>query len=150
ILAVTTLVPILQVALSSAEIRGGFTMGEPWITSYYMMIAFFIMRYRIKSIERDRVVAKVEMEKRKLAGLARIFMILSDFTNTPVQSIEFASWLISSGHLEPEKVVEILQNCVSRFRELNAIFRRFENDIDWRKTEEGFDALSELNRLLPK
>lgn len=136
---------VVQYANFPVDIRASFPVQEPWSMILYCVIAFFILRYRLRSIELQRKVAQMFAERKALDDLARIFLGMRDLTNTPLQAVEITSKLLASGHLSQQEASEYLEKSMIRLREVSELLTIYEKNIDWNHTTSSFDAITSLH-----
>src|SRR6185503_10536011 len=76
------------------EIQRGFPVGEPWLILVYALFAGVLLVYRRRGLAIERDLLRVQAEAAANAKLARAFLRLSDYANTPIQTIAFATELL--------------------------------------------------------
>jgi len=126
--------------IMSPELQIVFSAQEPWISLIYAVVAFFVLRHRLKAIELERTIERMASERRALADLAHLFLGLRDLTNTPLQSIELTAGLLGTNNLTPTEAAAQLERSMIQLRELSQILTAYEMDIDWSHTASSFDA----------
>jgi hypothetical protein len=109
-------------------------IAEPWAILIYAVFAFAILGYRLHSVSLARRVLRMRTESLATQRLARTFLALRDFTNTPLQTIELAGNIVRKRcpHLVP--VVDRIDRSLDRLYRLNHAFSVYESQIEW--TEE--------------
>jgi hypothetical protein len=156
-LAVAMLAPPLDVGLVSIAgftgsalakfyfldpaIQRGFPVGEPWLILVYALFAGVLLVYRIRGLAIEREVLRLQAEAAASDQLARTFLRLSDYANTPIQTIAFATELLRArnrGDLTP--VLDRLTRAVDRLQELSEALTRHQKAHHWSPGEESLDA----------
>jgi len=148
VIGVSTIVPVLQTQISSEVIRGGFTDVEPWLTLIYTMCGFFIFRYRMKSIERKAELIRLESERKALNELNHIFLALRDFTNSPLQSVEFVASLLELNEINREDAAKHLRIFLAELDKLNHVLNTYGANRVWSTSDVSFDPLRVINQRL--
>lgn len=148
VIALCALNPTVQTLLASSEIRANYPQSEPWVSIVYAMVAFFVLRHRLRENELARKVSALEGERRTIEHVAQIFLGLRDLTNTPLQSITTTAWLLKRGHVTPTEAAEHLDSALVQLRELSEILKTYEHEVDYRPTDHAFDAVKFLQEKL--
>ena len=110
-------------------------IGEPWTILIYGVFAFAMLAYRVHSVALARRVLRVRTESIATQRLARTFLALRDFTNTPLQTIEFAVKIVRKQCPESGPVVDRIDRCIDRLYRLNHAFSVYESQIEWTDKE---------------
>jgi len=110
-------------------------IGEPWTILIYGVFAFAILAYRVHSVALARRVLRMRTESIATQRLARTFLALRDFTNTPLQTIELAAKILRARCPEVAPVVDRIDRCIDRLYRLNHAFSVYESQIEWTEKE---------------
>jgi len=111
-----------------------FAIGEPWTIVIYALFAMALLAYRAQRIALARRMFRIRSESIATQRLARAFLALRDFTNTPLQTIELASGILHRQHPELGPILDRIDRSVDRLYRLNNTFSVYESQIEW--TEE--------------
>jgi len=111
-----------------------FAIGEPWTILIYAVFALALLAYRAQRIALARRMFRVRTESIATQRLARAFLALRDFTNTPLQTIELAAVILRRQHPELAPILDRIDRSVDRLYRLNNTFSVYESQIEW--TEE--------------
>jgi hypothetical protein len=106
-------------------------IGEPWVIVVYAIFAIAMLGYRVHSVSLARRMLRVRTESIATQRLARTFLALRDFTNTPLQTIELAAGILRNrcGHLGP--VLDRIDRSLDRLYRLNHAFSVYESQLAW-------------------
>ena len=116
------------------ELQRRFPIGEPWTILIYALFALALLAYRAQRIALARRMLRVRTESIATQRLARAFLALRDFTNTPLQTIELAAVILRRQHPELAPILDRIDRSVDRLYRLNNTFSVYESQIEW--TEE--------------
>ena len=109
-------------------------ISEPWAILIYAVFAFAILGYRLHSVSLARRMLRMRTESIATQRLARTFLAVRDFTNTPLQTIELAGNIVRKRCPELAPVVDRIDRSIDRLYRLNHAFSVYESQIEW--TEE--------------
>jgi len=127
-------VPLLKYLTLSAELQQHFPVGEPWTILIYGLFALALLGYRAHRVALARRMLRIRTESIATQRLARAFLALRDFTNTPLQTIELSAYVVRQHHPELGPVIDRIDRSVDRLYRLNNAFSVYEAQIEW--TEE--------------
>jgi hypothetical protein len=122
-------------------IQRGFPVGEPWLMLIYALFAGTLLVFRVRGLAIEREMLRVQAEAAASEQLARTFLRLSDYANTPIQTIAFATALLRAQHrddLEPS--LARLKRAVDRLRGLSEALARYQKAHRWSPGEESLDS----------
>jgi hypothetical protein len=155
-LAVPMLAPQLGVGLASIagfaaiaigkfyfldpEIHRGFPVGEPWFILIYAVFGGVLLIYRLRSLALEREMLRVQAEAAATDQLARTFVRLRDYTNTPIQTIAFTTELLRAKTHDLEPTLDRLERAVERLTELSHALTSYEDAHKWSPGDESLDA----------
>jgi hypothetical protein len=156
ILAVPMLAPQLGVGLTSIagfaataigkfyfldpEIHRGFPMGEPWFVLIYALFGAVLLVYRLRSIALEREMLRVQAEAAAAAQLARTFLRLRNYTNTPIQTIAFTTELLRAKNYDLKPTLDRLERAVHKLTEFSRALSSYEKAHKWGPGEESLEA----------
>jgi len=106
-------------------------MGEPWVIFIYAMFAVAMLVYRVHSVALSRRMLRVRTESIATQRLARTFLALRDFTNTPLQTIELAAKIVRKRCPEMTPTLDRVDRSIDRLYRLNHAFSVYESQIEW-------------------
>jgi hypothetical protein len=128
--------------------------AEPWMTLVYAGVAATLLGLRGLRIKVIRELARARAEADALARVARLFLAVRDQTNTPLQTLTFATALLARRLPESVALLARMNNAIARLRELSSVFAATEawpreevrTDVDLAREIEA--AARELARTL--
>jgi hypothetical protein len=155
-LAVPMLAPQLGVGLASIagfaamavakfyfldpEIQHGFPVGEPWFVLIYAAFAGVLLVFRLRGLALEREKLRVQAEAAAADQLARTFLRLRDYTNTPIQTIAFTIELLRVKHSDLKPALDRLARAVEKLSELSDALTRYDKSHNWGPGDESLDA----------
>jgi len=155
-LAVSLLAPQLGVGLASIagfaamaigkfyfldpEIQRGFPVGEPWLILIYALFAGVLLIYRLRGLALEREMLRIHAEAAAAEQLARTFLRVSDYSNTPIQTIAFTTELLRAKTHDLKPTLDRLERAVEKLTELSHALTRYENAHKWSPGDESLDA----------
>jgi hypothetical protein len=155
-LAVSLLAPQLGVGLASIagfaamaigkfyfldpEIQRGFPVGEPWLILIYALFAGVLLIYRLRGLALEREMLRIQAEAAAAEQLARTFVRLSDYSNTPIQTIAFTTELLRAKTHDLQPTLDRLDRAVEKLTELSHALTRYEDAHKWSPGDESLDA----------
>jgi hypothetical protein len=155
-LAVALLAPQLEVGLASIagfaamaigkfyfldpEIQRGFPVGEPWLILIYALFAGVMLIYRLHGLALEREMLRIQAEAAAAEQLARTFLRVSDYSNTPIQTIAFTTELLRAKTHDLKPTLDRLDRAVEKLTELSHALTRYEDAHKWSTGDESLDA----------
>jgi hypothetical protein len=156
-LAVALLAPQLGVGLASIagfaataiakfyfldpDIQRKIPVGEPWFVLIYALFAGVLLIYRRRGLALEQEMLRVQAETAAAEQLARTFLRLRDYTNTPIQTIVFTIELLRAKHHDLKPALDRLERAVKKLTELSRALTRYEKAHNWSPGEESLDAM---------
>jgi len=122
---------LLRYATLSAALQQRLPIAEPWVIFIYAIFALAMLGYRVHSVDLARRVLRVRTESIATQRLARTFLALRDFTNTPLQTIELSAHIIRARCPEVGQVLDRVDRSIERLYRLNRALAVYESRIDW-------------------
>lgn len=135
---------LLQWTLFTLPVRSHLAAGEPWTTLVYCVFGVVLLIQFHRRYVLEREFAHAEANALALERLARTFLVVRDFTNTPLQTILFTAQLVALRHPQVSQELKPIEDAISRLRELNAYLSRHDAAIRWDKAAESIDATALL------
>jgi hypothetical protein len=162
-LAVAMLAPQLGVGLASIagfaataigkfyfldpEIQRGFPVGEPWFILIYALFGAVLLIYRLRGMALEREMLRVQAEAAAAERLARTFLRLRDYTNTPIQTIAFTTELLRAKNHDLKPILDRLERAVDKLTELGHALNSYENAHKWSPGDESLAAMMMAEQL---
>jgi hypothetical protein len=122
------------------EIQRGFPVGEPWFILIYALFGAVLLIYRLRGMALEREMLHVQAEAAAAEQLARTFVRLRDYTNTPIQTIGFTAALLRAKNHDLKPILDRLERAVDKLTELSHALTSYENAHKWSPGEESLDA----------
>jgi hypothetical protein len=123
-----------------SDIQRGFPVGEPWFILVYALFGAVLLIYRLRGMAMEREMLRVQAEAAAAQQLARTFLRLRDYTNTPIQTIAFTTELLRAKHHDLKPVLDRLERAVDKLTELSDALTGYENAHKWSPGDESLDA----------
>jgi hypothetical protein len=120
---------------------------EPWVTLIYGGVALALLAYRVRTHRMEVRLRRARAEAEALERLARLFLVVRDAANTPLQTLELSLAVLRRRSSESEPTLASMERAARRLR---ALFQRLSGAdplLVWREGEESFDAEAVLRRL---
>jgi hypothetical protein len=159
---VALLAPEIWVGLPSVAIYGGlcviqmhtfseaalsrFAIGEPMASIIIGVFSGALLVYRLKRLALERELVRAHTEEQSMATFAKTMLAIRDLSNTPLQTIAFAS---AAARIEYPAATPALDRIDAALAEIKAIgerLREYERGIAWMSDDESFDAAAWLER----
>jgi hypothetical protein len=117
-------------------------VGEPWLILIYALFAGVLLVYRLRGLASEREMLRVQAEAAASEQLALTFLRLSDYANTPIQTIAFATALLNTRNRDNDlaPILERLKRAVDSLKELSDALNRYQKTHRWSPGEESLDA----------
>jgi len=119
------------------DIQHGFPLGEPWFILIYALFGAGLLIYRLRSIALERDVLRVQAEAAAAEHLARTFLRLRNYANTPIQTIAFTTELLRAKHDDLTPILDRLQRAVNELTEVSHALDRHEIAHRWSPGDES-------------
>jgi len=121
-------------------------ISEPWAIIIYAIFAVAILGYRVHSVSLSRRVFRMRTESIATQRLARTFLALRDFTNTPLQTIELAAYIVRKRCPDLAPVLDRIERSIDRLYRLNHALSVYESQLEWTDDEVSPDPSVVVNR----
>jgi hypothetical protein len=122
------------------EIQRRFPVGEPWIVLVYALFGSVLLAYRLRGLTLEREMLRLHAETAAAEKLARTFLRLRDYANTPIQTIAFTTVLLRAGHPELTTVLDRLERAAARLSRLSRVLTRYASAHNWHSGDESLDV----------
>jgi hypothetical protein len=142
-----TAMPIAKFYVLDPEIQRRFPAGEPWLILFYALFGSVLLAYRLRSVALERETLRLHAEAAAVEQLARIFLHLRDYANTPIQTIAFTTEWLRIRHPDLKPDLERLERAVERLMELSRALTRYEAEHRWHPGDESPDAATLAEQL---
>ena len=116
---------------------------EPIPRTHYAAIVIFslaLLAYRLHAQHLERRFMTMRSETAASERLARTFLAVRDFTNTPLQTIQLANEVIRKREPTLAPVVDRIDRSVDRLFRLNQTFAAYEGHLKWTPADVSPDA----------
>jgi hypothetical protein len=132
-------VPIVQLAVFDPTMHATFGWREALVLGIYGTFASVLLFYRLRSLEVERKLVRAETEAADARHSARVLLAVRDLSNTPLQTIAFASALLRRHDPEEAASLDRIDRALDRLRALHRPLKAYETDLEWRPGDESFD-----------
>jgi hypothetical protein len=122
------------------EIQRGFPVGEPWFVLIYALFGGVLLIYRLRGMALEREMLRMQAEAAAAEQLARTFVRMRDYTNTPIQTIAFTTELLRAKNHDLKPILDRLERAVDKLTELSHALTSYENAHKWSPGDESLDA----------
>jgi len=122
---------VIRYLTLSAALQQRLPISEPWAILIYAVFAVAILGYRVHSVRLARRMFRIRTESIATQRLARTFLSLRDFTNTPLQTIELASNIVRKRCPDLAPLVDRIDRSLDRLYRLNQAFSVYESQLEW-------------------
>jgi signal transduction histidine kinase len=122
------------------EIQRGFPVGEPWFVLIYALFGAVLLIYRLRGLALEREMLRMQAEAAAAEQLARTFLRLRNYTNTPLQTIAFTTELLRAKHEDLKHILDRLERAGDKLTELSHALNRYENAHKWSPGEESLEV----------
>jgi hypothetical protein len=123
-----------------------FAIGEPWTILIYGLFGGALLVYRLQGQALERRVLRLSSETAVSERLARTFLAVRDFTNTPLQTIELSTQAIRRTNPELGLTLDRIDRSVDRLFRLNHTFSTYESHLKWTDSDVSLDPDALIGR----
>jgi hypothetical protein len=110
------------------------------------VFALAMLAYRVHSVALSRRMLRVRSESLATQRLARTFLSLRDFTNTPLQTIELAAKVLRWQCPDKAPMLDRIDRSIDRLYRLNHAFSVYEAQIEWTDNDLSPDPSGVVDR----
>jgi hypothetical protein len=127
------------------EIQRRLPVGEPWFVLIFAMFSGVLLVYRLRGLAFERDVLRLQAEAAVAADVARGFLRLRDYANTPIQTIVFATEVLRRRHPDLEPILLRIDRAAARLMVLSRALKSYESMNSWNPGDRSTDraALSD-------
>jgi hypothetical protein len=152
-LAVPLVAPELKVGLASIagfagmaiakfyvldpQIQRSLPVGEPWFVLIFAIFGAVLLVYRLRGLAFERDVLRLQAEAAVTAQVARGFLRLRDYANTPIQTIVFATEVLRRRNPNLEPILVCIDRATARLMELTRALKSYESMNDWSPNDQS-------------
>ena len=122
---------VLRYATLTAVQQQRLPIAEPWTIFIYAVFALAMLGYRVHSVSLARRMLRMRTDAIATQRLARTFLALRDFTNTPLQTLEFGVHVVRARCPEMTPILDRMDRSIDRLCRLNRALAAYESRIDW-------------------
>jgi len=122
------------------EIHRGFPVGEPWFILIYALFGAVLLIYRLRGMVLERNMLRAQAEAIAAGQLARTFMRVRNYTNTPIQTIAFTTELLRAKTHDLKPILDRLERAVDKLTECSRLLGSYENAHTWSRGDESLEA----------
>jgi hypothetical protein len=128
--------------------QANLPISEPWAILIYAVFAVAILGYRVHSVSLSRRMFRMRTESVATQRMARTFLALRDFTNTPLQTIELATNIVRKRCPDLGPMLDRIDRSIDRLYRLNHALSMYESHLEWTDDEVSPDASGLVTRSL--
>ncbi|NUO54629.1 MAG: hypothetical protein HOV80_37795 [Polyangiaceae bacterium] len=136
--------PIVELAFFDPTMHAMLGWQEAMVLAIYGTFALVLLFFRVRSLDVERKLVRAQTEATDARQSARVLMAVRDLSNTPLQSIEFASAILRRHEPEEAPSLDRIDRALDRLRSLHRPLKVYESDLEWRPGDESFDPESVL------
>jgi hypothetical protein len=128
------------------EIQRRLPVGEPWFVLIFAIFGGVLLVYRLRGLAFERDVLRLQAEAAVAAQVARGFLRLRDYANTPIQTIVFATALLRKRNPDLEPILACIDRAATRLMELSRALRSYDAMNSWSPSDQSSDAAALTNQ----
>jgi hypothetical protein len=121
------------------EIQRRLPVGEPWFVLIFAIFGGVLLVYRLRGLAFERAVLRLQAEAAVGAHIARGFLRLRDYANTPIQTIIFATELLRRRNPDLEPILVRIDRATKRLMELTRALRSYDSMNSWNPSGQPTD-----------
>jgi hypothetical protein len=129
-------------------IQQGFPMGEPWLILFYGGFGGVLLVYRLRSVALERETLRLHAETMAAQHLARAFLRLRDYANTPIQTIQLTADFVRVHSPDLGPALDRLDRATRGLTELSRALTRYESALRWSPDDESPDTAALIEAAL--
>jgi hypothetical protein len=137
---------LIQLDSVPPQLRGGIGVAEPWATVAWGVFAVALLGFRLRSLAIERAAAAARAETEALQRLAQTAVAVRDLANTPLQTLELCTALVSA----PPAVLARIHNALHRLRALGQTLSRYDAALTWSEGEVSPDSAAIVAPRAPR
>ena len=128
------------------DIQRRLPIGEPWFVLIYAMFGGVLLVYRLRGLAFERDVLRLQAEATVAADVARGFLRLRDYANTPIQTIVFATELLRRRNPELEPILRRIDRATARLMEISRALKSYESMNSWNPGDRSSGRAAQSDR----
>src|SRR4051812_38470356 len=109
---------MIQLMLFPPSVQAHLPPGEFVVLLIYAIFAIALLVYRVRAVARQRALLGARAEAAAAQRLARAFLAIRDFSNSPLQTITLGLALLHRGQAQFGPIIERMERSLARLREL--------------------------------
>ena len=141
---------VVQMQTFSDAAIARFAIGEPVASIIIGSFAAVLLVYRLKRLDLERELVRAHTEEKSLAAFAKTMLAIRDLSNTPLQTIAFASAAARIEYPEATPALDRIDAALAEVKAIGERLREYEPVLTWVDDEESFDATARLRRSDPE
>ena len=107
------------------EIQRRLPVGEPWFVLIFAIFGAVLLVYRLRGLAFERDVLRLQAEAAAAEHVARDYLRLRDYANTPIQTIVFATELMRVRNPDLQPILARLDRATKRLMELSRALKSY-------------------------
>src|SRR4029078_968304 len=119
------------------EVSRSVAVGDPWFVLIFAIFGAVLLVYRLRGLAFERDVLRLQAEATVAAQVARGFLRVRDYANTPIQTIVFATEVLRRRSPDLEPILACIDRATARLMELSRALRSRESIHDCRPHAES-------------
>jgi len=131
------------------EIQRRLPVGEPWFVMIFAIFGGVLLVYRLRGLASERDVLRLQAEAAAAAQVARGFLRLRDYANTPIQTIIFATELLRRRHPDLEPILACIDRATKRLMELSRALKSYDSMNSWDPPGQSSDDEVPTDQAVP-
>jgi hypothetical protein len=128
---------IAKFEVLAPSIQRGFPVGEPWLILFYGGFAGVLLVYRLRSVALERETLRLHAETVAAQHIARAFLRLRDYANTPIQTIQLTADVVRVRSPDLGPILDRLDRATRGLSELSRALTRYEAALRWSPDDES-------------
>jgi len=131
------------------EVQRSLAVGEPWFVLIFAIFGAVLLVYRLRGLAFERDVLRLQAEATVAAQVARGFLRVRDYANTPIQTIVFATEVLRRRSPDLEPILACIDRATARLMELSRALRSYESMNDWSPNDESSNEAALTDGVVP-
>jgi hypothetical protein len=140
-LVAVSLIVFLLIRRRRATVRLGST-----VFLIFAMFGAVLLVYRLRGLAFERDVLRLQAGAAVSAEVARGFLRLRDYANTPIQTIVFATALLRRSNPDLEPILLHINRATARLMELSRALKSYESMNNWNPGDRPSDRVAPSDR----
>ena len=119
------------------QVQRSLPVGEPWFALIFAIFGGVLLVYRLRGLAFERDVLRLQAETAVAAHVARGFLRLRDYANTPIQTIVFATEVLRRCNPDLEPILVCIDRATARLMELSRALRSYDSMNNWSPNDQS-------------